>query len=200
MHAPFRFIDAVGGDMLGHIFPPGDAVAIPSQHTLANQAGTDSTDRLGCAHLDDAGSTGTSTGTIVGAALVRLLDDSGGHPAASEVISVGRYVLPDGSASRHPVGRRRRSSAASTPCSPPAPAVRTSPCGWRQRQAPAAQAGWCGPQRGGRCRAARRRPRTPTPGAGSTPAGCVTGSTSIPTSLTLPGQRRCDRRWPHLPH
>src|SRR5581483_9726698 len=34
MHAPFRFIDGLGEDMLGYIFPAGNAVGIPTASNL----------------------------------------------------------------------------------------------------------------------------------------------------------------------
>ena len=35
MHAPFRFIDGLGEDMLGYIFPAGNAVGIPTASNLS---------------------------------------------------------------------------------------------------------------------------------------------------------------------
>ena len=50
MNAPFRFIDGLAEDMLGYIFPSGNAVGIP---TLSNLGPSD-TDRFGCGHSDDS--------------------------------------------------------------------------------------------------------------------------------------------------
>jgi hypothetical protein len=97
MHARFRFFDGLAEDMLGYIFPAGNAVGIP---TLSN-LNPSSTDRFGCGHSDDSEATNAQTGNIVGTALVRLLDDHGG-PA--ERIAEGRYVLPGGTLSRDPLG------------------------------------------------------------------------------------------------
>ncbi len=97
MHARFRFFDGLAEDMLGYIFPAGNAVGIPTLSNL-NPA---STDRFGCGHSDDSESTGAQTGNIVGAALVRVLDAHGG---AAERVVEGRYVLPDGGLSRDPLG------------------------------------------------------------------------------------------------
>ena len=100
MHAPFRFVDGLGEDMLGYIFPAGNAVGIPS----ATDLDPSSRDRFGCGHSDDSESTSAQAGNIVGDALVRLLDRHGG---ASEEIVRGRYILPSGRRSRDPLGRAR---------------------------------------------------------------------------------------------
>ncbi len=97
MHARFRFFDGLAEDMLGYIFPAGNAVGIPS----ASNLNPSDTDRFGCGHSDDSESTGAQTGNIIGAALVKLL---GAHGGAAETIAEGRYVLPNGTLSRDPLG------------------------------------------------------------------------------------------------
>lgn len=97
MDAPFRFIDGLGEDMLGYIFPAGNAVGIPS----ASNLNPSSDDRFGCHHSDDSESTSAQAGNIVGNALVRLLDR---HDGRSELIVRGRYVLRSGKRSRDPLG------------------------------------------------------------------------------------------------
>ncbi len=97
MHTPFRFIDGLGEDMLGYIFPAGNAVGIPS---AANLNPSD-IDRFGCAHSDDSESTSADAANIIGRALVGLLDRKGGAP---ERIVAGRYVLADHRLSRDPLG------------------------------------------------------------------------------------------------
>ena len=97
MHTEYRFIDGLGEDMLGYIFPAGNAVGIPSASNL-DPSGTD---RFGCQHSDDSESTSADAGNVVGAALVRLLDRHGGRP---ERIVRGRYILPSGRRSRDPLG------------------------------------------------------------------------------------------------
>jgi hypothetical protein len=97
MHAPFRFIDGLGEDMLGYLFPSGNAVGIPS---ATNLDPTD-TDRFGCGHSDDSEATSATAADRVGTALVRLLD---AHTGAGETIVRGRYVLPGGALSRDPLG------------------------------------------------------------------------------------------------
>ena len=97
MHTPFRFVDGLGEDMLGYIFPSGNAVGIPT----AGNLNPSSTDRFGCGHSDDSEATSAQSANIVGAALVRLLDEHGG-PA--ERIAAGRYLLPGHKLSRDPLG------------------------------------------------------------------------------------------------
>ena len=97
MHARFRFFDGLAEDMLGYIFPAGNAVGIPS----ASNLNPSDTDRFGCGHSDDSESTGAQTGNIIGAALVKLLD---GYAGAPERVVEGRYALPNGTLSRDPLG------------------------------------------------------------------------------------------------
>jgi hypothetical protein len=97
MHARFRFLDGLAEDMLGYIFPAGDAVGIPTTSNL-DPSGTD---RFGCGHSDDSESTGAQTGNIVAGALIKLLD---AHDGAAERIVEGRYVLANHTVSRDPLG------------------------------------------------------------------------------------------------
>ncbi len=97
MRTPFRFIDGLGEDMLGYIFPEGNAVGIPS----ASNLNPSDVDRFGCSHSDDSESTSADAANIIGDALVRLLDREGGAP---ERIVAGRYVLPGHMLSRDPLG------------------------------------------------------------------------------------------------
>ena len=99
MHAPFRFIDGLGEDMLGYIFPRGNGVGVPGEN--GNSIDPDDTDRFGCGHSDDSEAASSQTGNIAGVALVQVLDSHLGQP---EAVARGRYVLPDGSLSRDPLG------------------------------------------------------------------------------------------------
>jgi hypothetical protein len=96
MHTPFRFVDGLGEDMVGYIFPRGNGVGVPGE----DPSGSD-TDRFGCGHSDDSEAASSQTGDIAGTALVELLDDHFGKP---ERMVQGRYVLPDGTRSRDPLG------------------------------------------------------------------------------------------------
>ncbi len=97
MHTPFRFIDGLAEDMIGYIFPSGNAVGIPS----ASNLNPSDHDRFGCGHSDDSESISASSADIVGRAVVALLDGHGGSP---ETVVTGRYVLPGGALSRDPLG------------------------------------------------------------------------------------------------
>jgi hypothetical protein len=97
MHTPFRFIDGLAEDMLGYIFPAGNAVGIPTTANL----NPSSTDRFGCGHSDDSEAASANASDIIGRALVGLLDRHGGRP---ETIVRGRYILPSGRRSRDPLG------------------------------------------------------------------------------------------------
>jgi len=100
MHTPYRFIDGLGDDMLGYIFPSGNGVGVPGERDPSN-INPSSDDRFGCHHSDDSEAASSQTANVVGAALVNLLDAGGAKP---EPIVQGRYVLPDGSLSRDPLG------------------------------------------------------------------------------------------------
>lgn len=97
LHTPYRFVDGLAEDMIGYIFPAGNAVGIPT----ATDPGASGRDRFGCGHSDDSESASAQAGNIVGRALVRLLDAGGQRP---ERVLRGRYVLPSGRLSRDPLG------------------------------------------------------------------------------------------------
>jgi hypothetical protein len=100
MHTQFRFIDGLGEDMIGYIFPPANGVGVPGEHGT-NAADYSKDDRFGCHHSDDDEAASSDTSMVAGDALVKLLDAGGSKP---ERIVKGRYVLPDGTASRDPLG------------------------------------------------------------------------------------------------
>jgi hypothetical protein len=97
MHTPYRFVDGLAEDMIGYIFPAGNAVGIPTTSN-PNPSGTD---RFGCGHSDDSEAVSANAANVVGSALVALLDRHGGRP---ERVVRGRYVLPGGALSRDPLG------------------------------------------------------------------------------------------------
>jgi hypothetical protein len=97
MHASFRFIDGLAEDMVGYIFPTGNAVGIPT----ASNLNPSDTDRFGCGHSDDSEAASAQSGNIIGKALVHVLDVHGGQ---AEQVVLGRYVLPGGQLSRDPLG------------------------------------------------------------------------------------------------
>lgn len=97
VHAPFRFVDGLGEDFIGEIFPSDDAVAIPT----AADPSPNRTDRFGCLHPGDWESASAGAGNLVGEALVRLFEEQEGSP---ERIIQGRYILRNGARSRDPLG------------------------------------------------------------------------------------------------
>ena len=100
MHTPFRFINGLGDDMLGYIFPSGNGVGVPGERDPSN-VDPSSDDRFGCHHSDDGEAASSQVGNIAGNALRGLLDAGGKKP---ETIVLGRYILPNGSLSRDPLG------------------------------------------------------------------------------------------------
>jgi hypothetical protein len=97
MHAPYRFVNGLAEDMLGYIFPRGNAVGV-----IGEPDATDGPDRFGCGHSDDSEAASSQTSDIVGNGLVAVLDAREGAP---EDVRVGRYVLPGGELSRNPQGQ-----------------------------------------------------------------------------------------------
>src|SRR5207244_474036 len=100
MHAPYRFFDGLGEDMIGYIFPRGNGVGVPGEDP--NNPSADSTDRFGCGHSDDSEAASSQAADLLAAPLIELLDSRGQQP---EQTVTGRYLLPDGSLSRDPLGR-----------------------------------------------------------------------------------------------
>ena len=93
-------MDGVGEDMVGYIFPRGNGVGVPGEDPVNNPS-ADSGDRFGCGHSDDSESANSQAGDLLGAGLVNLLDKNDG---STEPVVTGRYVLPDGTLSRDPLG------------------------------------------------------------------------------------------------
>lgn len=96
MHTRYRFIDGLAEDMIGYIFPRGNAVGVPSLTNLDPS----SRDRFGCGHSDDSEAASSQAGDMIGTAIVELLDAHG----KPERIVKGRYVLRNGDRSRDPLG------------------------------------------------------------------------------------------------
>jgi len=99
MHTRYRFFDGLAGDMIGYIFPRGNAVGIPGEDPANPFPST--RDRFGCAHSDDPEATSEHAADALAGPLIAILDAHGGRP---ESIVGGRYVLPDGRLSRDPLG------------------------------------------------------------------------------------------------
>jgi hypothetical protein len=103
MHTPYRFIDGLGEDMVGYIFPCGNGVGVPGEYPISNPS-ADSTDRFGCGHSDDSESASSNASHLLGASAVTLLDNLGGSVHQPEQIQAGRYLLSGQVLSRNPLG------------------------------------------------------------------------------------------------
>jgi hypothetical protein len=112
--ARWRFIEGLGEDMIGYIFPHSNAVDVPTLAHLGNDPGD--VDRFGCGHSDDGEATNEAGGDILNDALLGIL------PRAHGVkVQVGRYVWADGSLHRNPVGDGRLGCDAGSSAFVPAP-------------------------------------------------------------------------------
>ena len=180
MHTPYRFIDGLAEDMLGYIFPKGNAVGVPGEPDSDSDV-----DRFGCGHSDDSEAASSETGDIVGTALTGLLDQAGGAP---ERITTGRYVLSGGVLSRNPQGQ-----PGSIKCNIDTVFTRSIHRRWPSGSPADRRVESSSRWPGCRCPGGRRPGPTATPGAGSGRTVNATGSTSFPTSPEhRPG--RCARR------
>jgi len=101
MHTPYRFIDGLGEDMVGYIFPCGNGIGVPGEYPENPTAS--GSDRFGCGHSDDSEAASSDSSDDLGNAAVTLLDSLGGAQSPESIVS-GRYVLPDGTLSRDPLG------------------------------------------------------------------------------------------------
>ncbi|HLY37420.1 MAG TPA: hypothetical protein VKU61_05250, partial [Candidatus Binatia bacterium] len=98
MSARWRFIEGLGEDMLGYIFPRSNAVGVP---TSANPS-PDDTDRFQCGHSDDGEAANQASGDILNDAILTMLP-----PSRFDTVQVGRYIWSDGSLHRNPIGEGR---------------------------------------------------------------------------------------------
>jgi hypothetical protein len=99
MHTPYRFVDGLGEDMIGYIFPRGNGVGVPGEN--GDPTGGSGDDRFGCHHSDDGEAASSQSGDIIGAALVGILKN---HERRAERVVPGRYLLPGAKLSRDPLG------------------------------------------------------------------------------------------------
>ena len=90
---PYRFVEGLGEDMVGYLFPKSNAVGVPL--TLD---GADDRDRFGCGHSDDGEAAASDAGGIAAKQLASLL------PSTPDITRVGRYVWADATRHRSPLG------------------------------------------------------------------------------------------------
>jgi hypothetical protein len=98
----WRFIEGLGEDMVGYIFPRSNAVDVPTAAHLANDPGD--VDRFGCGHSDDGEAAAEAAGDILNDALLGILPPT---RSGAQKVRVGRYVWTDGSLHRNPIGEGR---------------------------------------------------------------------------------------------
>jgi hypothetical protein len=103
MHTSYRFIDGLGEDMTGYIFPCGNGVGVPGEYPQSNPT-ADGTDRFGCGHSDDSEAASSGAADTIGTAAIPMLDTLDGTSVPAEDIEQGRYVLSGGVLSRDPLG------------------------------------------------------------------------------------------------
>jgi hypothetical protein len=94
----WRFVDGLGEDLSGYIFPSNNEVGTPGP---SNPNG-DNVDRFDCHHVDDAEASSGREGDIVDDALLDMLPRSN-----RDVVVPGRYVYADGTLHRDPTGDGR---------------------------------------------------------------------------------------------
>src|SRR5439155_4395273 len=100
MTGQYRFIEGLGEDMIGYLFPKANAVGVPGDRPVDDPT-ADSGDRFGCGHSDDSEATSGDAGDIVSQHAVDVLTKLGQSP---DQILVGRYLWPDGTLHRSPLG------------------------------------------------------------------------------------------------
>ena len=103
MTSKWRFIEGLGEDMLGYIFPRSNAVGVP---TTSNPQ-PDDTDRFGCGHSDDGEAANEAAGDILNDAVLPLLPVPPPRRNPIEQVRVGRYIWSDGTLHRNPMGDGR---------------------------------------------------------------------------------------------
>ena len=109
MTRKYRFIEGLGEDMIGYLFPKANAVGVPGERSLdlmavINEqdptAAFSGTDRFGCGHSDDSEAASGDAGPIISTAAISVLAELG---STSDQILVGRYLRTDGT-HRSPLG------------------------------------------------------------------------------------------------
>ena len=107
----YRFVEGLGEDMVGYLFPKTNAVGVP--RTLD---GADDTDRFGCGHSDDGEAAADDAGGIVARHLAALLPADAGLDRARPLRVDRRHPPPQPARRGRPgVHRRRRTRSCPDP-------------------------------------------------------------------------------------
>jgi hypothetical protein len=110
MTRKYRFIEGLGEDMIGYLFPKANAVGVPGERDLDLMraieeqdptAAVVGTDRFGCGHSDDSEAASGDAGNIVSDAAIAVLGELGSTP---DRVLLGRYLFADGTKRRNPLG------------------------------------------------------------------------------------------------
>ncbi len=121
MTGRYKFIEGLGEDMLGYLFPAANAVGIPSIGDVLTGTNVSDVDRFGCNHSDDGEATAAQTGDIVASEAVSLLSGQGSAVSSNQSIMVGRYIWPDFTLHRDPLGQGTLGCSAAYSAFTPAP-------------------------------------------------------------------------------
>jgi hypothetical protein len=104
MGGQYRFIEGLGEDMLGYLFPQANAVGIPTIEDVFTGTDVSDVDRFGCNHSDDSEATDPTSGDVVASEAVALLDAVSASQSANQSIATGRYIWPGFTYHRNPLG------------------------------------------------------------------------------------------------
>ena len=108
--ARYHFVEGLGEDMIGYLFPKANSVGVPGDRPLEQLQSADPTqgadaissgDRFGCGHSDDSEATSGIAGNIVADESVAALGALG-RPGGT--VLPGRWVWTNGSLHRNPLG------------------------------------------------------------------------------------------------
>ncbi len=104
MDGQYRFIEGLGEDMLGYLFPQANAVGIPTIEEVLGGVNVSDVDQFGCNHSDDSEATDPTTGDVVASEAASLLETTGAPQSSNDTIAAGRYIWPDFTFHRDPLG------------------------------------------------------------------------------------------------
>jgi hypothetical protein len=103
MTGKYRFIEGLGEDMIGYLFPRANSTGVPGDRPIRDIKSqfNDDSDRFGCGHSDDSEAASGSAGNVVSQVAVEMLTAAG---TSHDQVLRGRWVWPDGTWHRSPIG------------------------------------------------------------------------------------------------